>query len=442
MVDHNRNIDELIRSKFEAYEPEPPESVWASVQRQIGTPPPASPIISVIIPVVTGIALMIALILLFNSYQTVVSSAQADQNHINNPVERSGSWLATINQPAEEAYAIHSEVYISSSEITGGVSGTSLENRIPVRAPFERSVNVPAAKPADGSPTALAARRQVKTPKSYPDRFTANSRMSALEIHEVLPDERNSSLLSKYSGTSDEAEYLTSRRPGWSLGIYMNPETSFYPNDNLPNSMNISVSLLPEISFNRLFLQGGLNLRIATDQGNYQVDYIRYLGQYEDVYLVTFDSTENGVIPTYHTQTTDVYDTVDHYSVTKTKARYTYLEIPVFIGFKQTYGKFSWFVKGGPSLSLLAARHIPEAELPDEPLRVVNVDRQVPLRSSMNWQLMFSAGVDYRLTPHFSFALEPTLRYFLSPEFSREQLQTKHPYAVGLRAGLIYHFKD
>jgi len=181
-------------------------------------------------------------------------------------------------------------------------------------------------------------------------------------------------------------------------------------------------------------------LRYTHYKGNYAVDYNRYLGTYEDVYEVTFDSTENGVIPTYFTHTVEVYDTVNHYAISETKANYTYLEIPLLFGYRYNFGRFSIFAKAGPAASFLVIRNVPAAGYPEDKARIINVDYQIPARSAVNWQLMMGAGFDYQLADKFNFSLEPTFRFALKSEYNLPDGARGNTTSFGIRAGLNYNF--
>ena len=171
----------------------------------------------------------------------------------------------------------------------------------------------------------------------------------------------------------------------------------------------------------------------------HELFYIPSGSSYEDVYNVTFDSTENGFIPTYHTQTVDVYDTIDYYSISEAETRYTYLDIPILIGHEWNFNRVSLFLHGGPSVSILLGRSSAEADYPDENIRILNESPQIPAREQINWQVMAGAGFSYSFTNKVSFSLEPTFRYYLTNDYKKGTLNTRHPYSFGIRAGLIYH---
>jgi opacity protein-like surface antigen len=155
---------------------------------------------------------------------------------------------------------------------------------------------------------------------------------------------------------------------------------------------------------------------------------------------ITFDTVNNVVIPTYYTHNVEVWDTVNHYSVTETKANYTYLEIPLLFGYRYSFGKFSIFAKAGPSASFLIYKNIPETGYPEDKARIINEHYQIPARNTICWQLMMGTGFDYQLADKISFSLEPTFRYALKPEYKLPDGARGNTTSFGIRAGLNYNF--
>jgi hypothetical protein len=206
--------------------------------------------------------------------------------------------------------------------------------------------------------------------------------------------------------------------------------------------LNYGLQVLPRLSFDKWYLQSGIGLRTGSDRGDLRIDYNKYLGSYEDVYDVTFDSTENGIVLNYHTETVDVYDTVPYYSVSESKANYAYLDIPLLLGHEWSFNKMSLYIHAGPSFSLYLGRKTLQADFPEENIRILNESPQIPSREQINWQIMAGAGINYSLTDRLGLSLEPTFRYYLTNDFNKQQLNTRHPYAFGVRAGLIYQIND
>jgi hypothetical protein len=423
------HIDELIRQKFEGFEPVPPESVWEKVKAGIGPDAPSPKGGRFTPPIITGLIVLVGLIslLLLVTRMESTMPVQAGSNELAYNANRLANNNASTNQQPD---ALQNS------------SANDIASLIPVRKPFDGQPAYAADHtdiyPASDEPANLSP-RNIKNRDGSP-RFRENAlRMDSRQGGQIAGGEYASSGMSSREGrirqTADD--YMAPTKAVWSVGAYFNPEVSFNSSDN-SNSLDYGFQVLPRVTFGNWFLQSGIGVRIGNDEGKYVVNYNKYLGSYEDVYEVTFDSTENGVIPTYHTQTVDVYDTVPYYSISDTKVRYTYLDIPLIFGHEWSFNRFSLSVHAGPSLSLLAGRSSPAADYPDERIRILSESPQIPARETINWQLMAGAGFNYRMSDNISFSLEPTFRYFLSGQYQDNEFNTRQPYSIGIRAGLIY----
>ncbi len=442
MAEHYEHMDQKIRQKFENFEPEPPVQVWDNVRTRISeTPPPSSP--GIIMPIIIAVSLLVFLSGLFyhliSENNDDILIAEPGATYLNSAgTIPTGS--TTISDPALHsiAYNTPAEPVVSTPPATKDPgNGSNNTKQIPVRAPFSK----PASPGKTGKPALSGNIQDIPSGNSGAWKPGLRQAIASGEIRysDAVQYDLSMRDIRKFNRFSHRTQ---KSRAEWSLALAFHPEvTSFRANgENIGKSTSYGISVLPQVSFNRFFIQSGLSIRSTSDEGNYSVAFNRHLGTYEDVYLVTFDSTENGVIPTYHTQTVDVYDTVDHYLISETKARYTYLEIPVLAGYRFDLGRVSFFAKGGPTASFLVAKSVPGAENPEQDARIVNVDYQIPARTTVNWQLQIGAGIDYRLSDKVSFGLEPTLRVGLKPEYSLENGSPARGLSYGLRAGLKYNF--
>jgi len=226
----------------------------------------------------------------------------------------------------------------------------------------------------------------------------------------------------------------------WTFGVYFTPEMIVYPSDDQLKNYSYSLDLHASYKFGNYFLQSGIGFARNHDQGNNIIDYNKYLGSYEDVYNVTFDTTTSGITPVYHTETVFVYDSISHVTINPTKRYYTYLQVPMFIGYGEESKRFGWFVKAGPSLSFLIHENIPESEMSESEARILNIENELPARINTNWQFILSAGATYKLGPRLSFSMEPMFRYYIKSAYEQDKLNTKHPYSIGLRTGFLLNF--
>jgi hypothetical protein len=249
---------------------------------------------------------------------------------------------------------------------------------------------------------------------------------------------RNSKVHPRYAGVID-GERRYNRRASWQMGLYFTPEVIFYPDDSIPNQRAYTFEVSGKWLKNEFFVESGLGLSFSSDDGKYAIDYEKFLGSYDDVYNVTFDTSESGaIVPTYYTNITNVYDSISKFRIEKTKNKYTYVQIPVYIGFQKEINRFGWFIKGGPILSLLVNENIPTPDAGND--KIIDIDQKMPSRVNTHWQLAFSAGVTYQLSRKVSFAIEPTFKYYMNSQYQRKYITTRHPYSVGLRTGLLFNF--
>jgi hypothetical protein len=440
MAEDFNHIDQIIRQKFENFEPEPPMQVWENIKSGISKtpPPPSSP--GIILPIVVTISLLIFISgLLYHLYNANSISNQLNAEAPGMTIQTAGvisTGSTTVSDPSlqETFYQTPQEVPVAA--VAADDEKPAENTVIPVRVPFEQKAVTDRHKKSEKKDQPSASNPASRSGQWKPGLAQAIA-AGELSYADAVAYDLSIRDIRKFSGYSD---YARLKRANWSLGLYFNPEVTSCRDENIENTISYNVSVLPKISFSHLFIQSGINMRFTNDKGNYAVDYNRYLGSYEDLYLITFDSTENGVIPTYYTNTVDVYDTINHYSVSQTKVGYTYMEIPLFIGYRYSFGKFSLFAKAGPSASFLLSKNMPETVYPEDKAKIVNVDYQVPTRSVINWQMMMGAGFDYQFADKLSFSFEPTFRIAMKPEYDLPDASKGKTSAFGIRLGLNYNF--
>jgi hypothetical protein len=441
MAEDFNHIDQIIRQKFENFEPEPPLKVWENIKSGINKtpPPPSSP--GILLPIVVSVSLLIFITGLLNHFYND-NSVSGLPNTENSALSIQSSSVISTGSTTTSDLSLQETYYLTPSEIPASqldskAPGQPQQSAIPVRIPFEQAKKADRKKKTTKTSTSdLSINPSSRTGQWKPGLVQAlNS--GELTYSDAVKYDLSPRDVKKLSGFSD---YSKKSIADWSIGLYFNPEMTSCKDETINNSVSYNLSVLPQVSFKRFFMQSGINMRFTNDKGNYAVDYNRFLGTYEDVYLVTFDSTENGIIPTYYTHTVEVYDTVSHYAISDTKANYTYLEVPVLFGYRHTFGKFSLFAKGGPAASFMIIKNVPDAAYPEEKAKIINVDSQIPVRSVVNWQIMLGAGFDYKLADKFSFSLEPTFRFGLNQEYKLPDGAKGNTSSFGVRAGLNYNF--
>jgi hypothetical protein len=441
MAEDFNHIDQIIRQKFENFEPEPPVQVWEKIRSGIQKDPPPPPAMSTgfILPIIIAVSLLIFIGgLIHHFYPGISNDPETDPSALTiqtASVISTGS--TTISDPS-----LQNEFYQTPSEAPSNVVSSVTEKPVnqepvPVRAPFGNTKKGNRKKNSSTDENSLAANSQPAQGQWKPGLVQA-VKAGELSYADAVKYDLDARTFRKLSGFTDD--YARKNRSDWSIGLYFNPEVTSCQDQNIENTISYNVGILPRISFNHLFIQSGVNMRFTHDKGNLAVDYNRFLGTYEHVDYMTFDTVDNVVVPTYHTHTQDVFDTVNHYSVTETKVNYTYLEVPLYFGYRYSFGKLSVFGKAGPAASFLMSRNLPDAETPEENARIIEVNYEGTVRYDINWQLLMGAGFDYQLAEKINFSFEPTFRLGLKPEYKLSEGVKGSTRSFGLRLGLNYSF--
>jgi hypothetical protein len=444
MAENYNHIDQIIRQKFENFEPEPPVQVWEKIRSGINKTPPPPSSTGFVMPIIVAISLLVFISgLLHNIYFKDSKPTFNGKGAAELSLQQAG--VISTGSTTSPDISLQQEFYLAASELpapeisslcTSQEIKADQQHAIPVRDAFGKTSSGDRKK-KKAKDTQNVTSNNVPRTGQWNAGLVQSLKAGKLSYADALKYNLSPRDVRKLTGFQDYEKHI---RPEWSIGVYFNPEVTSCSDQSIANSVSYNASILPQVKFNRFFMQSGINMRFTHDKGNYAVDYNRFLGTYEQVDYITFDSTANGVIPTYYTHTENVYDTVNHYSISETKANYTYLEIPLLFGYRYSFGKFSIFAKAGPSASFLVIKDIPEAGAPEEGARIINVNYQVPVRNTVNWQVLMGAGFDYKLADKISFSLEPTFRFAIKPEYSLPDGAKGNTSSFGIRAGLNYNF--
>lgn len=425
MKNEFEHMDQVFRQKFENFEAEPPESVWGNISHALDNLHGGAGFRTFLYSVFGFILIGTAVVFLLKPFDR--SNSFASSGSTSTDFEKQIAYEPKLQSPAPE-------------------------NKMIAPGATENIKEESTARPKTNEPATGSVSEKTKTTDNTyrQERTVGNSSFSSIQAKsspgfaKPSDDQRKIRTVKGISETRVRGTYYDPiRKAGdWKLGLSASPEITIYPDDTISNSRNYNFDLSLGYHRNNFFIQSGIGLAIARDEGSYKVDYESYdfIGEYDDLLNISFDSTENGVVPIYETKKVEVFDSIRHIKLSKTTNTYTYLQIPLLLGYQKQFNRLGFYVKGGPNLSLLMSRHIPGAQLPDD-IKIIEVDERITERIKTNWQLILGAGVNYQLTDSWEVALEPTFRYYLNAAYDSKQLNTKHPYAFGIRAGVYLKLK-
>jgi hypothetical protein len=228
----------------------------------------------------------------------------------------------------------------------------------------------------------------------------------------------------------------------WSLGFYYMPEYVYDLNNSSNRYKNNSIDLLVSFEKNNFQIKGGLGITFTDDQGDFTATYERYdsTGFYYDISGFTIDPQNPGK-PVFETYLKTVYDSVLHTTQINPNNSYTYISLPVMLGYKVfDYKRFSFSIMGGGAMSILMHRTEQIATFEEPDATFISMEDHTPKRITTNWRITISAGLNYQLSNKIGISFEPNYNHYIRPVYEKSQSEQKNPYSFGLRFGLTYTF--
>ena len=124
----------------------------------------------------------------------------------------------------------------------------------------------------------------------------------------------------------------------------------------------------------------------------------------------------------------------------KVVKRYTYLQIPLILGydFFQS-GRFSLGLRAGPLLAILINSKQLTEEYDPGKRRVVLINNITPEQVSMNWQFMGGINASAKLSEKLLFEIEPMAKYYFNSVYEKSDIRKK-PWSIGVRVAFIIKF--
>ncbi|HSG67174.1 MAG TPA: hypothetical protein VK994_00610 [Bacteroidales bacterium] len=431
MTEGNKYLDTLFQSKFTGFEAEPPAQVWDNIHAELHDRKGGS-INPVNLATIAALVLISGLLSFSFMKDSPYHAQQALSSDQNFTIGENPGTLAHYVPPAPSQDNKQAASSMSIDEKPSGNHGNDPANSNITGASVHQTEH---ANSAGQEISAYFSEELMLAKLRNRKSFGVHA---GLELQNTGISIRNGNDKPRYF-SQGENQRKYNRKAAWQLGILLTPAISYYPDDSINSQRSITFDASIKWTRKEFFIESGLGISFAKDDGKYNIDYEKFLGSYDDVYNVTFDTTESGaVVPVYHTNEVNVYDSISRYKVEQTQNRYTYLQVPLYVGFNKDVNRFGWFIKGGPVFSLLIHENIPQPDAGND--RIVGLDQHMAARVKTYWQFAISAGMSYQLSNKVSITIEPTFRYFLNSQYERKYISTRHPYSIGLRTGLLFNF--
>lgn len=223
------------------------------------------------------------------------------------------------------------------------------------------------------------------------------------------------------------------------LGVL--PELAFYDDGEKYRKMNYWLHGGVDWHISAFSIGTALELGYMYDQGKYAVDYkSRDSVGFYTVVVSYAAGPDNEVV--YHTQLITLYDSILHRDDPRTTDRYTYLRIPMLLGYRIfEHNRFSLTFRAGPALTLLLGTRKGDPVIEYANARIIRIDEETPARMKTNWQLWADLMLEMRINEKYSLYLEPSWKYFFRPTADQENIHSKPPWSLGIGLGVQFNFE-
>jgi len=221
------------------------------------------------------------------------------------------------------------------------------------------------------------------------------------------------------------------------LGIYYTPEWMFNTLEGSKFINNFGIE--GTFHFDRFSVRTGAGISIGKGTNELIVEYNDFLGAYNklDSMKFTWDDPAKQFLPKYYLSKQEVYDSLMKLDYNKVVKRYTYLQIPLVMGydFWQT-DHVSIGMRVGPVMSLLLVSKQLSAEYDPGNKRIVSINDISPGQVSLNWQVMAGINTSIRLSKGLMLEVEPSVKYYFNSVYEKPD-NSARPWSIGVRAAFV-----
>lgn len=447
MDNNNKHIDKLIKEKFDAFSPTPPTHIWAGIEKEISNKPYSYFSDNKRTITVSAIILLafITSMILFKPFLTGTSDNESQQNtEIENIVSSSDNEDVMIESEliSDNSYQ---ENIISDQDINETDNLIVNEDKTIENAILNSDkANIEWPKVIDES----NSNSGIVQSNSYAKLSIIKLKQSALAQPKINSNIYFSEQQGYKSITQDgllTLEKNNINNSHWIIGYFITPEVSISDFDSVQILNSYTLSIEPTYFLNKnWFVRFGAGFSFVRDRGFAQITYLTndYMGSYNDVYDITFDTVFGNITPIYHTKTVEVWDSVRHISVSEVTNKYLYLQIPALFGYyhNKPGSDISWYIMGGPAFNLRIGSWVDDPKPDAKDADIIDLQNNLPVRSNNYFQLWLGAGIEYEVNKKLSIAIEPGYRYYFRSIYSSLYNATSSS-GVSLRVGLVYKIK-
>ncbi len=220
--------------------------------------------------------------------------------------------------------------------------------------------------------------------------------------------------------------------------LHYRPELVFNIIDDNKVVHNIGLDVQFKLFDNKYIIRTGVATSLSKGYNEYAVLYNEYLGSYNGIDSITFAWDENHyhLIPTYYMSEREVFDTAIQTDISRVYKRYTYLQIPLVLGYDFiTNSQFSLGVRFGPTFSALLSSKTISDDYDPEKNNIIQINQITPDRIHTNWLLMAGLNIGIYSKKKLFYEIEPQFSYYFNSVYQKYD-SSKPPFSIGFRLAI------
>lgn len=226
---------------------------------------------------------------------------------------------------------------------------------------------------------------------------------------------------------------------GLSIAGEYSPEYIFNGTDDADQWVH-SGALTFEYKRKGYSIRTGVGLSITGDITRESIDFKSYLGTTKVLDSVQFEWDEDNrkLTPVFYYTDQRVFEDQISNAILKTKMRYTYLQIPLVLGYDFVNQRnYSIGVRAGSIFQILLKSEQISTDYSGGDNLIINMAQVTPDRVKLHWEALGGLNFGFRISNSVSLELEPQARYYFNSVYEKNDGINK-PWSLSLRTALIY----
>ncbi|MFK5855056.1 MAG: hypothetical protein QM503_02920 [Bacteroidota bacterium] len=208
------------------------------------------------------------------------------------------------------------------------------------------------------------------------------------------------------------------------------------------DQMTWSADLIYGLKVKDYYIESGVGFQKMKEEGLFQIDYKTNdsVGYYNKVVSFEVDPNNPNSI-TYKTQTTTVFDSIEHHLLKSPLYTYDYVTIPIKFGYKfYQRDQFSVSAETGIIYSLLTKTYIPNVSYSDSKSQLIGISNNTPDRVEHNFRIHVALRLNYNITKTISLSAQPEFTSYINSIYKQPNNYQTKPYTMGIRFGILFDF--